>query len=257
MEKVNFLGLSISILTKETLIKYLINNVENNYNKICYGYYLGTVAFIDKMPEIHQYGEKFDLFVTDGRIFYLLAKFHGLKLKYDISIPNLVNLTLYLANENKWSVYLLGAKQEVNDKAKTRIRNLYPHIAKIEGHHGYFGNDYLDIMDDLMNNEFNIVLIGITSPLKEKLAFELREERCGNIIIPCGGMIDVLSGNIKQAPNWAKKMGLATLYRLSQEPFRLFNRYAYIYTKIFLLFLPKYVYNVVLCKNKSFSIINK
>lgn len=256
--KLNFLGLSISVFDRGELISTLMNNVIENKKKIYYGYSIGEIAYIKKHAEIYKYGQKSDIFVTDGRIFYLLARKHGLNLKYDISIPNLVLLVLELANKNHWSVFLLGSKEETNEAAQRRIKSLYPQIEKISGQNGYFNeNELSKIFAHLKDNKYNIVLIGTSSPQKEKLAVEIRDQADVNIIIPCGGMIDVLAGVTKLTPLWAKKYGIASFYRLLQEPRRLFKRYLFIYSYLIFSFFPKYLYFVVLKKNKNYSIIDE
>lgn len=258
LEKVKFLGLSISIFEKIELINFITKNIINNEQKIYYGYSLGAIAYLRKHPEIYYYGEKSDVFVTDGRIFYILAKKQGLKLKYEISIPNFVFLTLELANENKWSVFLLGSEEETNKNAQKKIKELYPDIPHINGHHGYFKqSDQDSLLNEINRHRHHIILIGMSSPHKEKIALMLREQTKVNIIIPCGGMIDVLAGKTNLTPNWAKKIGLASLYRLLQEPKRLFKRYFFIYTYLFFSFFPKYLFFVIIKGDKNYSVLKE
>ena len=40
-----------------------------------------------------------------------------------------------------------------------------------------------------------------------------------------GGSFDVISGNIKRAPRWMQKMSLEWLFRMMQEPKRLFKEF--------------------------------
>jgi len=54
------------------------------------------------------------------------------------------------------------------------------------------------------------------------------------VMIGAGGTIDFLAGRLKRAPRWMQLTGTEWLFRLSQEPRRLFKRYA----DDFLHFLP-------------------
>jgi len=256
IKRLSFLGLSISVFEKQDLINFIINTVSNNQHKIFYGHALWSFPMINKYPAIYKYGEKADVFVTDGRIFYLMAKWHGLLLKYEISIPNLVHLILELANKNNWSVYLLGATEETNQLAQLNIKNKYPSITKVTGRNGYFNQqEYDSIRSEVSTSRCNILLLGISSPIKEILAAEWKEQMNTNIIIPCGGMIDVLAGKTKQTPPMIKRFGLASFYRVLQEPKRLFKRYSYIYGFLLLRFIPVYFYQVIIRNKKDFSFI--
>jgi len=255
IEKTNFLGLSISIFDRKQLIKYIEDTVNEDNQKVLYGHALWTIPMMKRFPDIYNYGELADLLVTDGRPFYLLAKWHGLPLKYDISIPNLVSLTLELAHINKWSIFLLGATDSNNNQAIRNVSNNYPNIKFVKGRNGYFSDQENDnIISQINLYQPNILIIGITSPKKERIAAEWRDHLKSNIIIPCGGMIDVLAGKTKVTPNWIKKLGLASFYRVIQEPLRLFKRYNYIYSYLFFKFLPLYFFEVIIKKNKSFSL---
>jgi len=258
-EKQSFLGLHISIFDRAELISYLKNTVENNRKSILYGHALWTFPMLKKHPEIYIYGDKADVLVTDGRPFYVLAKIHGLPLKYDISIPNLVILTLQLADKFNWSVYLLGATSEVNIIAQEKIKSKYKNINLVSGHNGYFDPqlDSAKIIKQINVFKPSILLIGITSPTKEKIAYEWKNELNTNIIIPCGGMIDVLAEKTKLTPTIIKKLGLASFYRVLQEPKRLFRRYLYIYGYLFFYFFPLYFYKVILSRDKQYSIVDK
>ncbi len=257
IEKRNFLGLSVSVFEKEQLVDFIIETVRTRQKAILYGYSFGTLFQIKEYPEIFFSSEKSDVIVTDGRLFYLFAKWHGIPLKHDISIPNLVLLVLELANKDNWSVYLLGAEDHTNKLAQENIRNKYNNIKHVSGHHGYFGNGKNDsVINDINSNNINILLIGISSPKKEIIAASWKDELNTNIIIPCGGMIDVLAGQTRLVPKWIKKIGLASVFRLLQEPKRLFKRYLGIYLFLIFRLIPTYAYRVVLKRDKHYSFIH-
>lgn len=71
----------------------------------------------------------------------------------------------------------------------------------------------------------DIVFIGITSPLKEYLIEYLQNDGNKSVFMGVGGSFDVISGNIPRAPLWMQKTNLEWLFRVMQEPRRLFKRY--------------------------------
>ena len=93
-------------------------------------------------------------------------------------------------------------------------------------HNGYFKkSDWHLISDELKELKPDFVFVGITSPIKEYLIEYLQEEGNDSVFMGVGGSFDVISGNISRAPKWMQKCNLEWLYRVMQEPKRLFKRY--------------------------------
>jgi len=222
LTSLDFFGLKISSFTKEELIASLQEFDKENNSKIYYGYSLAVLSYLNKFPEYLPITSNFDVMVTDGRLFYLLAKFFGTKLNYDISIPRLTLLALDIANKMSYNTLLVGATKESNNKAQINIKKSYPDIHSINGIDGYFNFEERNkIYSKIIEARPNLLLIGLPTPQKQIFASEIKEKLNGCIIIPCGGMIDVLAGKEKLTPLWIKKLGLASIYRHIQHPKRL------------------------------------
>lgn len=255
IKKINLFGLGVSIFNKDELIYYFITSVEEKQKIVLYGHGLCSFKLIQTCPEIVTVGNEADILVTDGRLFYLLCKLYRLPIKYDISIPESVNLLLNIANQHKWGVYLLGASENSNEIACKNVLNKYKQIPFCEGHHGYFPTEETQNVIDIVNQSKPVILlIGMLSPQKEIIAINWKSKIDANIIIPCGGMIDVLSGKTKITPKWLKKAGFASIWRVVQEPKRLLIPNLFIYSFIFFKLLPILFWQVLICRNKTFTI---
>ena len=79
--------------------------------------------------------------------------------------------------------------------------------------------------NQIKKSRTDIVFIGITSPLKEYFIDYLLSEGVSSILMGVGGSFDVLAGKVRRAPVWMQKINLEWLYRVYQEPRRLFMRY--------------------------------
>jgi len=252
---IDFYGLKLSAFNITSLTDYVKQCIQRNNKIICYGYSLGTIALMKKYPQIFLYGRQADIIVTDGRPFYFLLKALGTRIGDNLSIPNLVNLVLDLCEKNRFSIMLIGASSETNIRAAKNIGLRYKNIKIYPGHDGYFDDNTENQVVDLINNYSpEVVFIGISSPRKEILACKWKAECSTKIIIPCGGMIDVLAGITKQTPHFIKKIGLASVYRVMQEPKRLLKRNLEIYIFCFFKFLPALIKSILLSKNKNFNI---
>jgi N-acetylglucosaminyldiphosphoundecaprenol N-acetyl-beta-D-mannosaminyltransferase len=175
-----------------------------------------------------------------------------------MSIPEVTNYTLEYANKNRLKVLLFGAKQEVNSKAIENLSLKYPRIQFTEGINGYFKEtDEKNIVERINLLSPDIVLIGISTPIKERFAFNHKNDLKSSIIIPCGGMIDVYAGLVKQSPYLVKKMGFATAYRIMQEPRRLFRLHTWLVYETIFKILPITIYYRLLKRQKEFNLIDK
>lgn len=250
----NFFGLKLSVFTLTDLIQAIDVAIVTEKKLVCYGYNFGMFPYFKKYPQIPQYANRFEILVADGRGYYLFAKLLGYPVKSDLSIPYMVDHVLHLAEEKGYSLLLLGAKQEINLKAAEKIRADFKNIKVLEGHHGYFKEAEENQIADYINSvKPNIVLIGISSPMKETFTHKWKDYLDCNIIIPCGGVIDILAGYKKRTPKLIKKMGLAWFYRFVQEPKRLFRDSILHSLNVLFLMIPSLLFRTYILREK-FSI---
>jgi N-acetylglucosaminyldiphosphoundecaprenol N-acetyl-beta-D-mannosaminyltransferase len=135
----------------------------------------------------------------------------------------------------KWNVFFLGAKPGVAEKAAENIKKDYPDFRIVGTHHGFFDNDE-EIIEKIKSADTNILFVALGSPYQEKW-FEKNRKRFGNIIaLGVGGSFDVISGTVKRAPVFMRKLGLEWFYRLVTQPSRLVR----------MLALPRFAIRVLL-----------
>ena len=163
---------------------------------------------------------------ADGASVVLASKYLNKALPERVAGVDLMMELVKLSSTKKYSIYLLGAKQEVVEKTKKVLIEKFPNLIIKGIHNGYFKKeDWKGISKDIKEKEVDFVFVGITSPLKEYLIEFLQNDGNNCVFMGVGGSFDVISGNISRAPKWIQKMNLEWLYRVVQEPKRLFKRY--------------------------------
>ncbi len=221
MRQESFFGLKITSFTNIELFEYINNCFYSKKSYVFYGYSLAVLSYLKKYKNYYEVTNSFDLMVTDGRLFYLLAKLFRLPLHNDISIPRLTYYLLGEANNRGCKIFLLGGTSNSNELAIQNLKVQYPGLI-IDGRDGYFSSDEeVHIIKLFKTFQPKIILLGLPTPYKQELSKRLRNEINDCIIVPCGGMIDVFAGKEKLTPLWIKKLGLASLYRHIQHPKRL------------------------------------
>ena len=119
------------------------------------------------------------------------------------------------------SVYLLGARPGVSEKAAENLTKKLPGLRIVGTHHGYFDKDE-EIISDISEKEPDLLTVCLGSPRQEIWVHKNREKLAGiGAIICLGGALDVWSGNIGRAPKPFIKMRLEWLWRMMREPKRM------------------------------------
>lgn len=163
---------------------------------------------------------------ADGASVVLASKFLNIPLPERVAGIDLMQKLVDVSEKKGYSIYLLGAKQEVVEKTAQVLKERHKKLNVLGIHNGYFKEgDWGEISEELKRLCPDIVFIGITSPLKEYLIEYLQNDGNRSVFMGVGGSFDVISGNIPRAPLWMQKMNLEWLFRVLQEPKRLFKRY--------------------------------
>jgi N-acetylglucosaminyldiphosphoundecaprenol N-acetyl-beta-D-mannosaminyltransferase len=91
---------------------------------------------------------------------------------------------------------------------------------------GYFGEEEeAEIVEDIKRSNPDCLFIGLPTPRKERFLHRYRETLGVPFIMGVGGSFDVLAGHVSRAPRSLQNAGLEWLYRVYQEPKRMWWRY--------------------------------
>lgn len=183
-----------------------------------------------------------DLVIPDGIGLIYASKVHKLGLKERVPGIELMEKILGYCNKTRKSVYVLGSKPGIAEKACKNIESEFSKI-KIAGfHHGYFSeDDEYKIIDKINEVQPDVLFVALGMGKQEKWIYKHRKILNTKVAIGVGGSIDVWSGNVKRAPKFFQKAGLEWLYRLLREPSRFFR----------MLVLPKFMIKVFTTRNIS------
>ncbi|MBD8892419.1 WecB/TagA/CpsF family glycosyltransferase [Roseibium litorale] len=123
-------------------------------------------------------------------------------------------------------IYLLGAKEEQLRLAARHISETYPLHTVVGMRNGYFGADETDVVCKAISAvQPDLLLVAMGNPRQEQFIVANRDRLGVTVTIGVGALLDFMSGTILRAPDWMRALGLEWLFRLAQEPRRLFRRY--------------------------------
>ncbi len=181
---------------------------------------------INKNERLRQIVNSCGVINADGASVILASRFLKKPLPERVAGIDLMQNLIRLSEQKGYKIYLLGASQEVVEKTASVLKTNYSHLEIAGIHNGYFKEkDWGLIAEKLKAVAPDIVFVGITSPLKEYLVEFLQDEGLDCVFMGVGGSFDVISGKIPRAPKWMQKVNLEWLFRVLQEPKRLFKRY--------------------------------
>jgi N-acetylglucosaminyldiphosphoundecaprenol N-acetyl-beta-D-mannosaminyltransferase len=167
-----------------------------------------------------------DIVLADGMSVVWASRLLGQPLPDRLAGIDLMERLLARAAERSYRVYCLGAAPEVLAGAIETFRRRHPGVAIAGSHHGYFpAEEEPAVAADIAAARPDIVFIAITSPRKEQ--FLARWSRGLDVPVwhGVGGSFDVAAGKVRRAPELWQRLGLEWLYRVLQEPGRLWKRY--------------------------------
>lgn len=142
------------------------------------------------------------------------------------------------------SVFFYGSTSVLMEKVHSITAERYPRLKS----HGYLVPPMGEIGERLLNNHVktinkkkpDIVFVILGCPRQEKLMAAITG-RVNSLLIGIGGALNVFAGDRKRAPKWMQNCSLEWLFRLIQEPRRLWKRYLYTNTKFIFLALKQLI----------------
>lgn len=170
-----------------------------------------------------------DLVVPDGQpVRWALNWLYKVALRERVYGPTLMLKLCAAASDAGIPIYLYGSTPEVLDALHQRLRDRFPGLAIAGRSPSRFfcvdnqTNDML--IRRIRASGARIVFVGLGCPRQEVFAYE-NAAALGCPVLAVGAAFDFHAGRLRQAPAWMQDRGLEWLFRLAQEPRRLWRRY--------------------------------
>ena len=167
-----------------------------------------------------------DLINVDGVGVLWGARLCGLELPERVAGVDIMLQLFGRCGEQGYRPYLLGAEQQVLDAVVSRLSKEHPRL-KIAGmRNGYFKpEDEDDIVKAINDSGADCLLVAMPTPRKERFLKKYRQVLKPSFVMGVGGSFDVYGGKVARAPKIVQALGLEWLFRVMQEPKRLWRRY--------------------------------
>ena len=241
MEKCKILGVNINVINMQNTVKLIEENLMNlKGNYICVSNVHTTVmAYEDKEYKKIQNGGFMAL--PDGKPLSIVSKERGFKDAQRITGPDLMGELFKLSKEKGYTHYFYGSTVSILNKLKSELKNEYPNLKVVGMYSPPFNEitteDDHKIIKDINDVKADFLWVGLGAPKQERWMYEHRN-KVNSLMIGVGAGFDYYSKQIIRAPMWMQKMSLEWVYRLMQDPKRLWKRY-FITNSKFIYYLIK------------------
>lgn len=145
--------------------------------------------------------------------------------------PTLMQLAIASTTGHGWRHYFYGSTPETLAALESAVAKSDPEARIVGSYSPPFrpltADETEAVVADILAVESDIVWVGIGMPKQELWMQDVRSMLPGVGLVGVGAAFDFIAGTKKEAPPWMQRAGLEWLFRLSQEPRRLWRRYVY------------------------------
>jgi N-acetylglucosaminyldiphosphoundecaprenol N-acetyl-beta-D-mannosaminyltransferase len=225
---INLFGIPVAAKTMEQSLD-LVDEVIKSRGSLQIGVInAAKVVNMDKDPELREAVLSSDIILADGAAVVWASKLLRTPLPERVAGIDLMFGMFKRGSERGYRVYCLGATEEISRTVEENLARDYPGLILAGRHHGYFSEDEAqDIADQIKRSKADILLVAMTSPKKERFLAKWMAHMEVPVCHGVGGSFDVYAGKVERAPESWQRLGLEWLYRVKQEPGRLWKRYLF------------------------------
>lgn len=228
LDKLFLISMPISKGTYKQFISSIVHFAENKRSSYVCVANVHMLIEAYKSKAFANYVSNADLITPDGMpLAKAIKALYGVKQERVAGMDLLPDL-LSIAEERKLGVFFYGGSQQMLNLTSEHLTNTYPDLI-ISGLYSppfreLSQQEETDVIGLINNSNPSIVFVILGCPKQEKWMYEMRN-KIQAVMIGVGGALPVMIGMQKRAPFWMRKNSLEWLFRLYQEPRRLFKRY--------------------------------
>ncbi len=230
----NIMGVNIAAIDMEWLLKYLDKNLKDlSGDYICVSNVHTTVTSYED-PDYCAVQNGGIMAIPDGGPLSTVGRKRGYKSMARTTGPSLMGEIFKISKEKGYKHFFYGSKQETLDLLNQKLKENYPGI-QIAGMYSppfrkLTAKEDEEVVKMINEATADFVWIGLGAP-KQEIWMAEHQGKIEGLMLGVGAGFDYYAGNIERAPEWMQKSNLEWLYRLIQDPRRLFYRYWHTNTK--------------------------
>jgi N-acetylglucosaminyldiphosphoundecaprenol N-acetyl-beta-D-mannosaminyltransferase len=227
-KQVNLFGIPIEALTMSETLDWVDEAISSRKPLQIGVVNAAKVVNMEKDPSLREAVLSSDIILADGAAVVWASRLLRKPLPERVAGIDIMFGMFERGDIKGYRVYCLGATEEISKTVADNIARDYPGLILAGRHHGYYSEEEAQqVADDVKNSKADILLVAMTSPKKERFLAKWMDYMEVPVCHGVGGSFDVYAGKVERAPESWQKLGLEWLYRVKQEPGRLWKRYLF------------------------------
>jgi N-acetylglucosaminyldiphosphoundecaprenol N-acetyl-beta-D-mannosaminyltransferase len=231
-DTVAFLGLTLQPRSLQEMNRLVERGICERQKWIIANHNLHSVYLFHKHAKLREFYSHAHCVYLDGMPLVALGRLYGYPLQREQRVTN-ADWTcplMELAAVRGWRVFHLGSPKHVAERGAAELRKLYPGL-QLEVSDGYFDARLGSAENDALVRRINayrpdLLMVGMGMPRQEFWTQDNFAQLDAHVILSSNGAaFDYIAGAVPTPPRWAGRFGLEWLFRLANEPRRLFSRY--------------------------------
>ncbi len=224
----SILKTNINVTDMDKTIAYITDNLEElRGDYICVSNVHTTVmAFRDESYRKVQNSGAMAL--PDGQPLSIVSRRRGYSEAQRVPGPDLMPAILHLSEEKGYRHYFYGSTPETLEKLRKVLLDRFPKLQIV----GMYAPPFRPLTEEedqeavrqINGSGADFVWVALGAPKQEKWMYEHRG-RVNGLMIGVGAAFDFIAGTVRRAPMWMQKLCLEWVYRICQDPKRMFPRY--------------------------------
>jgi N-acetylglucosaminyldiphosphoundecaprenol N-acetyl-beta-D-mannosaminyltransferase len=225
-ERIELLGCPIDNLSLPECIskieEFIVSRKPHQYIAIN----ADKIVKLHKDPSFKKILLESNLNIVDGQPLMWISRLKGKPVKQRYGGIDIIDGFLPVAQAKGYKVYFLGATEDVVQKVIEKYSKEYPKLRIAGYRNGYWTEEQEPlIIREIKNTRVDVLFLAMGSPKKEVFLSRYLKELSIPFVMGVGGAFDVIAGKTVRAPKWMQSAGMEWLWRVFQEPRRMFKRY--------------------------------
>jgi len=247
MKTIDIWNIKINPLGKTEIVDLIDNNISGNKGTFqLTGVNPETIVQAQHISDLKKSINSSEIVNIDNMMVLTFLRLLGHRIYERAACPDVFELLLALANQKGYTVFFLGAREEILQNMKARLVLIYPELKIIGSRNGYYNcSEELTIVQEIEDLQPDMLFIALPTPKKELFIHEYKNRNIARFAFGIGGAFDCQAGKVIRAPQWMRSVGLEGIHRAVQNP----SDYGKRYIKYNLTFLGMFL-RVLLGKRK-------
>lgn len=231
MNEISIWGIKINPLKKKEIVEIIDKHLGDSDKTFqLTGVNPETITHAQSSPDLKKAINESDIVNIDNMLVVMSLRLLGYKIPERSACPDIFEMLLDLGNKKGYTMYFLGAREEILQTMMKNLRIKYPELIVAGSRNGYFDpQEEQTIVDEIAALSPHMLFIALPTPQKEVFINRYKSSLTVGLAFGVGGAFDVQAGKVRRAPRWMRSIGLEGVHRAVQNPSDYGARYKSLY----------------------------